>query len=146
MGTGSGGAAASISEVQRMAARPLSPHLFIYRFAYTMALSILHRASGMLLSGGLLLLVVWLTALAMGPEAHAAFVSFAGGWPVKLALALLLAGFCYHFANGIRHLCWDLGWGLERSQARRSGRIVVIATLLVASPLIYHWFIRGAGA
>jgi succinate dehydrogenase / fumarate reductase cytochrome b subunit len=145
MEIGSGVDAASISE-HDMAARPLSPHLSIYRFAYTMALSILHRATGVLLAFGLVLLVAWLTALASGPGAYAGFAAFAGSWPVRLVLALLLGSFCFHFANGIRHLCWDMGWGLERSQARRSGRLVVIATVLLAAPLIYYGLLRGAGA
>src|SRR5690606_17178798 len=94
-----------------MASRPLSPHLSIYRFAYTMALSIYHRATGILLSVGLFLLVGWLFALAQGAAAHAAFSRFAASWPVRLALVLLLVCFCYHLANGIRHLFWDLGKG-----------------------------------
>lgn len=126
-----------------MAFRPLSPHLSIYRFAYTMALSVLHRATGMLLSFGLLLLVGWLLALASGASAYECFRAFAASWPVKLALGLLLASFCYHFANGIRHLCWDLGWGLERKQARASARLVVIAAALVAALLLYLFFGRG---
>src|SRR5687767_3331444 len=97
-----------------MASRPLSPHVFIYRFAYTMALSILHRATGLLLSAGLLLLIAWLAALAAGPGAYDTFAAFAASWPVRVVLALLLVAFCYHFANGIRHLVWDTGRGLER--------------------------------
>jgi succinate dehydrogenase / fumarate reductase cytochrome b subunit len=120
-----------------MVSRPLSPHVFIYKFAYTMALSILHRASGLLLAAGLLLLVAWLLALAAGPDAYASFAAFAGSWPVKLALALLLVSFVYHFANGIRHLCWDAGWGLERRQARLSARIVVIAVVLASAALLF---------
>ena len=37
--------------------RPLSPHLQIYRWQLTSALSILHRFSGIALSAGSLLLV-----------------------------------------------------------------------------------------
>jgi succinate dehydrogenase / fumarate reductase cytochrome b subunit len=126
-----------------MASRPLSPHVFIYRFAYTMALSILHRATGVLLSLGLLLLIGWLLALALGPAQYAAFAAFAASWPVKLALALLLASFCYHFANGIRHLFWDLGWGMERRQARQSARAVVVLVVLATAALLYVFFGRG---
>lgn len=126
-----------------MTTRPLSPHLSIYRFAYTMATSIFHRATGCLLSAGLLLLVGWLTSLATGAEAYAAFAAFAASWPVKLVLALLLVAACYHFANGIRHLVWDTGRGLERRQARLSARIVVIATVVAAALLLYVFFGRG---
>jgi succinate dehydrogenase / fumarate reductase cytochrome b subunit len=129
-----------------MASRPLSPHVFIYRFAYTMALSILHRATGLLLSAGLLLLVAWLAALAAGPGAYDTFAAFAASWPVRVALALLLVAFCYHFANGIRHLVWDTGRGLERRQARLSARIVIISVVLVSALLLYVFFGRGAAA
>ena len=121
--------------------RPLSPHLFIYRFAYTMALSIFHRATGVVLSLGLLLLVCWLAALAAGPAAYARFDAFAASWPVQIIMAALLVSFCYHFANGVRHLFWDIGWGLERREARRSARIVVVATVLASAALLYVFLV-----
>lgn len=127
-----------------MARRPLSPHLFHYRFAYTMATSILHRAAGITLSVGLLFLACWLGAVAQG---EAAYQRLATG-PAALLLRLLLAGwliaFTYHLANGIRHLCWDAGLGFERAQARRSARIVVIGVVIVAALLLWAFFFRGA--
>jgi succinate dehydrogenase / fumarate reductase, cytochrome b subunit len=127
-----------------MASRPLSPHISIYRFAYTMALSILHRATGMAMSLGIVLLVAWLLALASGPDAYARYATFAGHWPARLVIGVLLAAFCYHFANGIRHLFWDIGWGLERQQARRSARIVVVVAALAAAMLLYVFLGQGA--
>lgn len=126
-----------------MASRPLSPHLSIYRFAYTMATSIFHRATGVALSLGLLLLVAWLAALASGPEAYARFAACAGGWPFRLVVALALVAFCYHFANGIRHLLWDAGVGLERRQARLSARVVAVFTVIVAALLVFLLLGRG---
>jgi succinate dehydrogenase / fumarate reductase cytochrome b subunit len=127
-----------------MAQRPLSPHVFIYRFAYTMATSIFHRATGVALSGGLLLLVAWLLALASGPDAYAGFAACAGSWPVRALLALLVLSFCYHFANGIRHLTWDAGFGMERAQARLSAKLVVAFVVISAPLLIYLLLFRGA--
>jgi succinate dehydrogenase / fumarate reductase cytochrome b subunit len=57
--------------------RPLSPHLQVYRFQWTMALSILHRITGVALAVGTLLLVWWLVAAASGPEAFATVQGFA---------------------------------------------------------------------
>ncbi len=37
---------------------------------------------------------------------------------------VLLLCFCFHFANGIRHLLWDAGIGLERKAARFSAKLV----------------------
>ncbi len=127
-----------------MPARPLSPHLSIYRFAYTMALSILHRATGVALSVGILVLVGWLLALAAGPEQYARFATLASSWPVKTLIALWLLSFCYHFANGIRHLFWDLGLGLERAQARLSAKLVIAAVLIGGAMLLYVFFGRSA--
>jgi succinate dehydrogenase / fumarate reductase cytochrome b subunit len=126
-----------------MASRPLSPHLFFYRFAYTMATSIFHRATGMALSLGLLLLVAWLAALASGPEAYARFVACADGWLFRLVAALALIAFCYHLANGIRHLLWDAGVGLERRQARLSARLVAVFTVIMAALLVFLLLGRG---
>ena len=113
-----------------MDARPLSPHLGIYRFAYTMATSILHRATGLFMAIGLAALACWLMAAANGAESYAAVVGAYSSWFFMLLLLGWLAAFLYHFANGVRHLFWDAGIGLEKAQARRSAALVVIATLL----------------
>jgi succinate dehydrogenase / fumarate reductase cytochrome b subunit len=127
-----------------MARRPVSPHWQVYRFAYTMALSILHRATGLVLSLGLLLLVAWVAAAAAGPDRYASFQGFASSWPVKFVVGGGIVAFCYHLANGVRHLLWDLGIGLERPEARRSGRIVIVATLLLSAALLWLFLFRGA--
>ena len=130
-----------------MAHRPLSPHVSVYRITRTfLSLSIVHRATGMALSGALLLLVAWLVALASGPDAYGSFAAFAGHWAMKVVLGAVVISFCYHLANGIRHLCWDLGWGLERRQARISGRVVVISVLLVSALLLWLFLGRSIGA
>ncbi len=127
-----------------MAHRPLSPHVFIYRFAYTMATSIFHRAAGLALSAGLLLLVSFLVALASGPQSYAGFLVFASSWPLKVLLSLVVLCFCYHFANGIRHLLWDAGIGLERKAARFSAKLVVVLAVIAAAGLLLLFFRHGA--
>lgn len=126
-----------------MRPRPLSPHLGIYRFMYTMATSIAHRATGIVLSAGLLLLVGWLLAAALGAGAYATAVSVLGSGFVKVLLAGWLLAFCYHLCNGLRHLSWDLGLGLEKAEARRSATVVVVATLVLAAAFIYAAFFAG---
>ena len=56
----------------------------------------------------------------------------------KLLLVGFTFSFVYHFCNGIRHLVWDTGRGLERAQARRSGTVVVVAALLLTAVAV--WF------
>lgn len=128
-----------------MANRPLSPHLTIYRFAYTMALSILHRITGVALSAGLIVLALWLASLAGGAEAYDNYLQFAASWPFKVLLGLWLVAFVYHFCNGIRHLFWDAGKGLERVQARRSARLVLVAVAVVSALLLFVLFGNAAG-
>lgn len=128
-----------------MRQRPLSPHLDVYRFAYTMATSILHRITGVVLSAGLLVLVWWLLAAAGDAEDYASVAAWLGSGFLQLLLAGWLVAFVYHLCNGIRHLVWDLGYGLEKAEARRSARWVVIATVLLSAGLLYAGFVlRGA--
>jgi succinate dehydrogenase / fumarate reductase cytochrome b subunit len=110
--------------------RPLSPFMQ-YRWLYSNTLSILHRMTGILLSAGFLLLVYWLVAAARGPESYERAMSFLRSLPIQVMLAALLWCWCYHFLNGVRHLCWDLGLGFERSVARQSGWAVAIASLVL---------------
>jgi succinate dehydrogenase / fumarate reductase cytochrome b subunit len=111
--------------------RPLSPHLGVYKFMYTMSLSILHRITGCAAAVGFLLFVWWLMALASGPDAYAAAMRALSTPLAKLLLVGFTFSFIYHFCNGIRHLVWDTGRGLERAQARRSGALVITAALLL---------------
>jgi succinate dehydrogenase / fumarate reductase cytochrome b subunit len=124
-----------------MSARPLSPHLSVYKFMYTMALSILHRITAVVLSAGLLVLVWWLMALASGAGAYQRTHAWlANGW-MRLLLAAWLLAFVYHLCNGIRHLCWDAGLGLEKVEARRSAAATLLATLVIFLALGYLLFI-----
>jgi succinate dehydrogenase / fumarate reductase cytochrome b subunit len=114
-----------------MQSRPISPHLQIYRWYLTMALSIGHRVSGVALSIGLLFLTWWLVALANGPAAFAVVQDLAGSVVGQLALFGWTFVIFFHCANGIRHLAWDLGYGYEIGVARRSGIAVVAAAALL---------------
>ena len=66
--------------------RPLSPHLQVYKPQLTSVLSILHRATGIALAVGTLLLVWWLVAAATGENAFADVQAFIGSWIGKLLL------------------------------------------------------------
>ncbi|HET9862051.1 MAG TPA: succinate dehydrogenase, cytochrome b556 subunit [Steroidobacteraceae bacterium] len=120
-----------------MNTRPLSPHLGVYKFMYTMSLSILHRITGVAASVGLLVFVWWLMALASGPEAYAATMRLLSTPVAKLLLVGFSFSVVFHFCNGIRHLVWDTGRGLERAQARRSAGVVVVAALLLTALVVW---------
>ncbi len=111
--------------------RPLSPHLQVYRPQLTSVLSITHRASGVFLSLGTVFLACWLLAVASGPEAYAEARGFATSWVGQLGLLAWSGALFYHLCNGIRHLFWDAGRGLEIEQVNRSGWIVLAAAALL---------------
>ncbi len=114
----------------RAKARPLSPHLQIYRWPVTMGTSILHRITGVGLAGGTLLLAWWLHAVSEGPEAYAFFLSIAGHVLGQFVLFGFTLALVYHAFNGMRHLFWDAGVGFDLKTANRSGLFVYAATLL----------------
>jgi succinate dehydrogenase / fumarate reductase cytochrome b subunit len=117
--------------------RPLSPHLGVYKFMYTMSLSNMHRISGIGATIGLLLFVWWLMALASGPGAYESAMHLASSAVAKLLLVGFTFSLVYHFCNGIRHLVWDTGRGLERAQARRSAAVVIVAALLLTALVVW---------
>lgn len=108
--------------------RPISPHLQVYRFQYTMATSILHRITGAALTGGALLLTWWLVALAIGGGAFETVQWFMGSIIGQLALFGFTVALYYHLANGIRHLIWDAGKGYELPFAEKSAYLVFFFT------------------
>lgn len=113
--------------------RPLSPHLSIYRWHLSMALSILHRATGVALSVGALLLAWWLIAGATSPEAFATVQAFIGS-PVGVALMLGWTFSLYlHLASGVRHLVWDAGYGFDLRSAYVGGWIVVLSAIALTA-------------
>jgi succinate dehydrogenase / fumarate reductase, cytochrome b subunit len=112
------------------AARPLSPFLDVYRWSITMALSIVHRATGIALAVGTILLVALLIALAAGPVPYAKIGAFCASWPGLVLLFGWSWALAFHLANGIRHLFWDAGLGYSIQRARASGWAVVAVSLL----------------
>jgi succinate dehydrogenase cytochrome b subunit len=128
-----------------MTERPLSPHLSVYRMhRYTLLTSITNRATGVVLSAGLVLLVYWLVAVASGAEAYRGARELLSLGVLKAVYVFLLATFSYHLFAGIRHLIWDTGAGLERAQARRSAALVVLASVLLFLGLAW-WALHVAG-
>ena len=117
--------------------RPISPHLSVYRWQYTMALSILHRFTGVALSAGSTGLVACLVLLASGPEGGGLLESLFDLGVVRLAALGWTYCLFYHLANGVRHLFWDVGLGFEPSRARLSGWLVFLASL--AATAVYWW-------
>ena len=112
--------------------RPLSPHLTIWRWQVTMLSSIMHRATGMALSAGAIVLAWWLVSISNGPEGYDSFMVYAA---MPLGVIVLFGftwSFAFHFFNGIRHLAWDLGYGFDKHLATKTGFLVFALSFLVA--------------
>lgn len=117
--------------------RPLSPHLQIYKWQLTMALSILHRVTGFGLAVGAIVVTCWLMSAVRGADAFAEFQSIARHPVGKLFLFGWLYAFIYHFMNGIRHMVWDTGAWLDLKKAYASGYVVFFGSLLITAVI---WF------
>ncbi|HCU07196.1 MAG TPA: succinate dehydrogenase, cytochrome b556 subunit [Holosporales bacterium] len=124
--------------------KPLSPHLQIYKPQLTSVLSIMHRISGVFLGVGVLhfLLFLWSLALIRNdqpgsgePLLACLMLSFFTAWLIMPALV-------YHTLNGIRHLCWDCGFGLGIKAVYRSGWLVVLLTCFSFVVPIILFFLR----
>lgn len=124
------------------AARPLSPHLQIWRWTATMAASITHRATGVALYGGAALLAVWFVAAALGPEAFAPVDAIAGSLFGRIVAVGLAWSLMFHALNGLRHLYWDTGRGLAPKTATFTAWLVYAASLILT--LIIFFLASGA--
>ena len=124
-----------MAEAKAPAARPLSPHLQIYRFLFTMAMSIVHRITGAALYVGTLLLAVYLVAAASGKGAFDIANGFFGSAFGRLILFGYTWALIHHMLGGLRHFIWDFGHGFEATARLRlaQGTLAgsVILTILV---------------
>ncbi len=125
--------------------RPLSPHLWHWRWHLAMLTSIVHRLTGVALSIGTIFLAAWFVSAATGPDAYAAFQR-AAGHPVGL---VVLFGFTfaavYHTFNGIRHLYWDAGIGFGKRAVNATSILVLLAAVLVTILIWVAAYARRGG-
>ena len=118
--------------------RPISPHLQVYKPQITSVLSIFHRITGVAMTFGLILLVVWIFTLSLGKEYFEYFSMFIKSWFGMLTLFGFTFALNYHFCNGIRHLFWDAGYGYEIETVQKSGLAVVVVS---CSLTILIWYL-----
>ncbi|MBT7279377.1 MAG: succinate dehydrogenase, cytochrome b556 subunit [Rhodobiaceae bacterium] len=114
-------------------ARPLSPHIQIYRWTLTMMLSILHRATGVALYAGTVLLAWWLLAAATGPEAYAQVQAVSSAWYGRLVLFGYSWALFHHMFGGLRHFIWDTGLGFDLKHVEIIARLTSIVPLFLTA-------------
>jgi succinate dehydrogenase / fumarate reductase cytochrome b subunit len=105
-----------------------------------MAVSIVHRATGSgMATVGTVLLVWWLSAMASGPAAYAAFLDLftlgsgklnAVGYVVGIGLTL---SFFQHMASGVRHLFLDAGANFELGANKRSALATFVFAIVATA-------------
>ena len=121
----------------KLVKRPLSPHLQVYKPQLTSVLSITHRGTGVFLSLGALVLTYWLVSLAVSEELFNNFHLHTSFWYGKLFLIGFVFSLYYHLANGIRHLFWDIGLGLEISTTYKSGYFTIFISAVLTLTTLF---------
>ena len=121
----------------KSAARPLSPHLQIYKPMLTTAMSIMHRITGIGLYFGIALLMWWLTAASISDSYFDFVQGFFGHWFGRLLLFGFTWALIHHALGGLRHLLWDTGRGFDLNvvewlaRANLAGSIVITLLLWI---------------
>tara|TARA_B100001175_G_C19231752_1_gene505636 strand:+ start:349 stop:717 length:369 start_codon:yes stop_codon:yes gene_type:complete len=118
--------------------RPLSPHITIHKKVLTSVFSISHRITGIGLSLGSVLVALWISLLALGPNYFYIFEIISRSTFFKIILMLWTIGIFYHLFNGIRYLFWTYGLGMDLKTVYLSGYIVVVLTILST---LFLWLI-----
>jgi len=129
-----------MAEAKSTVARPLSPHLTIYRPMLSMMMSIVHRMTGVALYAGSLLLAWWLLAVAAGPNAYATFQSVASSFIGRVVLFGYTWALIHHMLGGVRHLIWDTGRGLGDAEREWLVRANLVGSIVLT---IILWIVGG---
>jgi succinate dehydrogenase / fumarate reductase cytochrome b subunit len=117
--------------------RSLSPHLYVYKPQITSVVSIFHRITGSLLAIIFLctsIIVNLLGSFLSFNLFYSLFVILCFFW--KIIFYLLVATICFHSLNGIRHIMWDFGIGLDLSNLFITGCLVVSLALVLSCLII----------
>ena len=100
-----------------------------------MMMSIIHRATGIALYAGTLLLVWWLSAAAAS-DAYFDFVQgIFGSWIGQIVLFGFTWSLVHHTLGGIRHLVWDTGRGFDLPTVEMGSRITLAASIIITIAL-----------
>lgn len=125
--------------------RPLSPHLQIYKWQVQMMTSILHRATGIALAVGTLLVLWGLVSLAAGEDSFNQFKTCVGSPIGRVLLFGWSWSLFYHLCNGIRHLVQDAGAGYAIPHFVRSSWLSIVGSL-VLTVLVWGYVLTGGAA
>ena len=111
--------------------RPKHLALHLIKLPLPGIISILHRASGLLLFFALPLLLLMLQMSLRSIETYTELQTLLAHPLSKLAMLVLLWGFLHHFCAGLRYLAIDLHCVRNLAQARSSSKIVMAVSLIL---------------
>jgi succinate dehydrogenase / fumarate reductase cytochrome b subunit len=128
----------------------MSPHVQVWKWHLTMASSILHRVTGVGNYLGIVLVVAWLFATAVGPDLYEPLAGLIGSIWGQLILFGFTLSVCYHLLNGLRHLVMDTGKGYPPKFASFTAGLVIVlavalavAIVLAAVLAVAIWYLAG---
>ena len=119
-------------------AQPLSPHLQIYRWTWTMAMSVFHRITGTALYGGTALVAIWLVSLASGPAAYFYVAWFFGSLIGRLILFAYTWVLMHHMLGGLRHFVWDMGHGFDK---HLTTKVAIVMPVVSVALTVLIWIV-----
>jgi len=136
-----------MADIKARVARPLSPHIQVYRFMLTYVMSGFHRATGAALYFGMVLVVWWLMAAASGPNAYEKVQRFMGTIIGRLVLVGFIWGLIHHALGGIRHLIWDTihGFGPNEREWLARATLAGSISLTLVFCIIAYLVLGGGG-
>jgi succinate dehydrogenase / fumarate reductase, cytochrome b subunit len=134
-----------MAEIRAPVQRPISPHLQIYRLTSTMVMSGLHRITGMALYFGTALLVLWLVAVASGPNAYGNVQWLMSTLIGRLVLLGYTWALVHHALGGIRHLIWDTVHGLEPTEREWLANATIVGSIGLTALLWVLGFMIAGG-
>ena len=111
---------------------PLSPHLQIYKWGITMALSISHRIIGVVNFISILFISLIVIYLQFGAENYQIINLLLNSLFGKILIIFLCWSFSFHILNELRHLLWDFGFGYDLKTSRITGAIIVVGSFALA--------------
>lgn len=125
-------------------ARPMAPHLQIYRMSITMVMSGAHRITGLCMYIGTLILAWFLFAAASGAESFAVFAAVVHSWIGRLALLGYTWSLIHHLLGGIRHMAMDSGLFLDQPELDKKAWLVLKSSIaLTLIVWIIGYYVRG---
>lgn len=120
-----------MSETPNSIKRPLSPHLQVYRLPYNAIMSISGRGTGIVLSLTLMVLLGWFCTVVWKPELYEQTMAFLDNPYTKYVMMLWAFAVFFYIGNGVRHLLWDIGIGLNEKAGIMSGNIVLLLSVIL---------------